>query len=335
MSVLKLLGQINIGTKNSSNPDHAAIPITYNNSNFQFQGRWNDTGSGIWTGWNGSRIIFKVRGTGILTIIASVIDAESTTLTGIGASIDNSADCQLYTFTEQSEIFTGIRSINIPIPNDNRIHTVELYTPMYGPSCFLTTQKVTITTLLTGSLAILSSWTQPSTRIQCIGDSWCANITSWIRLMDITRWQLYPISNASYKISDMDSGYNFDFTGQTNTTDPVCNGIIISSGVNDWGAGVTVANFQTSLLSLIDKIQIKQPGKPIFLVRVPNNGANLFGQYGTAMSNAVGLRTNISYIDTTTLDTSMVFLSDNSHLNGSSKVVFARFVSNALISAGL
>jgi len=149
--------------------------------------------------------------------------------------------------------------------------------------------------------------------------------------MDASLWKLHPVANTSFTMSDMDADYNYDYSGHLNTTDPSVGGIVISSGVNDFVASVTVPNFQTSLLSLIDKVQTKHPSKPIFLVRVPNNGANLYGQYGTAMSNAAGLRTNVTYVDTSSLDATITFgASDIYHLDDQGKILLANFVSAAL-----
>lgn len=318
-----------------SNPDNALISIAYNNSNFQYFGRVQDTGTGKWGGW-AIRIVSKWRGTGILNITATVTDVDAASTTSIMYFVNGSADGTQILFTELAETFTGTRKVTIQIPLTGIVNTVELYPAMNGPACFATTQQIIINSYTTGSLGVISTWTQGPKYIQTIGDSWCSHINSWPRLMDVTKWKLYPIANPSFKISDMDSDYNYDYVSVLNTTDPTMDGIIISSGVNDYGAGVTVPNFQTSLLSLIDKVRIKQPVPiPIFLVRVPNNGGSLFGQYGTAMSNAAGLRSNVTYVDTSSLDASMTFTSDGSHLDGSSKVVFANFVNAALIAGGL
>lgn len=331
MGILRTLTQYINNKGNLASPDTALIPITYNNANFQFLGRWNNTGTGMWTGWNGGKIVFKIIGTGLIQINCSVIDAETTSQTGIIIFIDENATGTLYTLTDQTETFTGTKSVTLRIPNDGRIHNIEIYSALNGPPCFATTQQVIINSLLIGSNGVLSNWSQGSTTIQCIGDSWSVSTNGWTRLMNSNLWKLYPVANTSYKLSDMNTDYDYDYSGQLNTTDPVVDAIIISSGVNDFVAGVTVPTFQTSLLSLIDKVQIKQPGKPIFLVRVPNNGANLYGQYGTAMSNAVGLRTNVNYIDTSSLDASITFVSgDIYHLNDQGKILMANFVNNAI-----
>lgn len=129
--------------------------------------------------------------------------------------------------------------------------------------------------------------------------------------------------------------YLYDYTGILNTTDITPNAIVVSFGVNDYNAGVTVGAFQTSLLSLVDKIQAKQSGVKIFLVRIPNNGALLYGQYLTAMNNVAGLRTNIIVGDTTSLDSQVDWMSDNAHLGGNGKVLLKDFLETTLTVNGI
>jgi lysophospholipase L1-like esterase len=163
-----------------------------------------------------------------------------------------------------------------------------------------------------------------------IGDSWMVADASWVKMLSNATYEVYPIANTGYQVATANTNYTFDYTAVTNTSDPTPDKVLISFGVNDFNASVTVPAFQASLLALIDKVRVRYAAVPIVLARVPNNGVSLYGQYSTAMSNAVGLRTGVTYIDTTSIDASMTWMPDGSHLDPSGQAAYASFV-NPLI----
>lgn len=330
MSTGRVLAEIHNKKVLSSNPDNALVNIAYNNSNLQYLGRWIDTGSGKYSGWGGSCIRFKMIGSGVLNVQCACVDGSATGSCNITVFVDGAANGTGYAYTTAGEIITQTRTALAIIPNTGQIHTIEINTNQIGSDQFDLITKMTVSLFASGSLSILSSWTQGATRLQCIGDSWMSGVNAWTRLLSDSTYELYQIGNGGFDTSEMDAAYNYDYNTVLNTTDPVCGKCVISFGVNDYNASITVPNFQTSLLSIIDKVRIKQPGIPIKLVRVPNNGALLYGQYGTAMNNIVALRTGITYIDTSSIDATVTWNSDTFHLDGPGKVVMKNFVESLL-----
>lgn len=65
-----------------------------------------------------------------------------------------------------------------------------------------------------------------------------------------------------------------------------------------------------------------------------NGASKAYGQYGTAMNNIVALRSDIIYIDTTSIESSLVW-ADAGHLEGASKKYLSDFVEPILIANGI
>lgn len=314
--------------KGVRNPDTCLVPVAYNDANLNYIGRWIDTGSGMWSGWGGSRITFKIRNTGILKFNFTVSDTVTNDNTALVVAVDGNEVATKYLITTTSETYIGTKYVIATIPFDGETHKIDVYMYCLGANQFNVTNQAILNSIEVGFDAVLSPWTLGATKIQCIGDSWMTANASWTRLLDSSVYAVYQTSNTGFKCSDANTNYNNDYTGHTDTSDPTFDKVLISFGVNDYNASVTVGSFQTSLLALIDKVRIRQPDVPIILVRVPNNtGAGLnYGQYLTAMNNAAGLRTDVTVIDTTSIDVSMTWDSDNSHADSYGRLTMRNFV---------
>ncbi len=326
MGILKLINHF-CAKSFQNNPDNAIVPVAYNNINIGYSGRWIDTGSGKWSGWGGSKLSFKIKNTNFIKVYYSYTDGSAADNLAASIFVDGSVATKL-TLTTTAEVSSGTTSKTFAVPCNDSYHTVEFYQYALGAFLFGLTSQIIITGIEIGSAGSIIAWTQGSTIIQCIGDSWMVGDASWIKYLNRSTYNIYPVSNTGYKCSDANTNYLYDYTGVLNSTDPTPNKVLISFGVNDYNASVSVASFQTSLLALIDKIRIRWTGVPIVLVRVPNNvgSGETYGQYGTAMSNAVGLRANVTYIDTTAIDASVTWKSDNSHLDDNGLLVMSQFV---------
>lgn len=311
--------------------------VDYSDSRLTYLGRWN-TSTGKWSAWGGAQIVFKVQGTRYVTIIASVKDTGDVALTALAYDVDNvSANISpLIFYTTPVDIYTGAKRATIELSNTDE-HTITLKSSQYPDDSFYQKSKITITSIEINPLGFISIWNQGAKVIQCVGDSWMGTQCDWPRLMSTTSYKLYPIANGGYDCATMNSNYNYDYSGVINTTDVNADAVIVSFGVNDFNFGITQAAFETSLYSLVDKIRAKQPTAKIFLIRVPKNigTGNDFGKYGTNMNNVANNRSNVVYIDTTSLDATITWYSDNYHLNGTGKQTLADFVKAILISNGI
>lgn len=314
-----------------TNPDAAIVSVAYNHASISYVGRWIHSGGvGMWSGWGGSRVMFKIRGTGFLRVFYQVTDTLSNADVSTVLSVDGASGGTKITLSSTADVFTGAVSKTYAIPNDGLDHTIDLYQYGLGSNQFSQAIGAMVTGFEVGSGATISAWTLGATVLHVIGDSWMVAEASWVKMLSNVTYEVYPISNTGYQVATANTNYLLDYTAVVNTSDPTPDKVLISFGVNDFNASVTVNAFQTSLLALIDKIRVRYAAVPIVLVRVTSNGASLYGQYGTAMSNVVGLRTGVTYIDTTTIDASMTWMPDGSHLDASGQAAFASFV-NPLI----
>ena len=115
-------------------------------------------------------------------------------------------------------------------------------------------------------------------------------------------------------------------------SDPAMDAIIVAFGVNDFNSGVTNADFEISLKSLVDKIQIKQPNTPIYLIQAPKNlgTGKDFGKYGDNMQHIANQCQNVYHISTRVLETSIGWQPDGSHLDTASKKILANYIDSSI-----
>lgn len=302
--------------------------VAYNDAAIQYLGRWIDTGSGRWSGWGCGQVVFKVSGTSYLTVVADTLDPDTTALEICAVDIDNAAASSTnYFWSTAAQITNGLKSITITLPDKNE-HTVILKTNGFLAYIFNQTSKATIRQFVIESGGSITTWTQGATRIQCVGDSWMGASEDWPRLMSTANYVLYPIATGGMTCADMNARYDFDYDGVTNTTDSTADAVIVSYGVNDFNSGISNASFEVSMSALVDKIRAKQALAPIYLIRCVSNTVtgNDFGKYGVNMANVAAAKSNVQYINTSSLDASMTWMADNYHLSASSKQALADFV---------
>lgn len=311
--------------------------ISSSNAAIQYLGRWVSSVNGKWSAWSGSQIVFKVKNTLYLDVVADVLDPDATAITAVSYDIDNATPTSPVEYwTNAAATGTGLKTVRIIIP-DNNEHTITLKTPGHNAYTYIQTSKATIAQFGIEGRGSLYSWTQGNKIIQCVGDSWMGGQNDWPRFMSTADYKLYPIGTGGLTCANMDTQYNYNYSGDLATTDSTAAAVIVSFGVNDFNASVTTASFETSMFSLYDKIRALQPTAKIFLVRVPSNiGASKdYGQYGPNMATVVAARTNCVYVNTTSLDATITWDADTNHLDGPGKLALAAFVKTQLIANGI
>lgn len=318
-------------------PGYGPTRVPYNDDALTPLGRWQDDGKGIWSGWSGGpQIVFKVSGALHFHVVIDVENPDTEDIAHLAYNIDESPnDPEVYLYSPVGEAYTGTKMGLVTLP-DMGEHTINLHLSGFNAEQFAGTSKMTLRYILLPTGGAITPWAQGPKYIQAVGDSWMGNTGDWPRLMDSTKWKLYPIAAGGLKASNMDTQYNYKSAGVSATDDPIMDGVVVSFGVNDFNQGITLGNFQTSLLSVVDKIRAKQATAPIFLIQVPKNlgTGDDFGQYETAMENIVGLRANVSYISTRSLESTITWAND-SHLDAAGKELLANYIDAALVSAGL
>ncbi len=323
-------------TTKNTNTVKSEVIVDWTDSRLTYLGRWLNGANGKYSGWCSSAIEFKVKGTSSIRVKSYINRVTPSVVEAIGFHIDNAPQNTAgLLFETATAAFTGYRTITLPMANDGLWHTVRLYTVSDPTNLFNQDTFIYFNSIILDNGAELDTKVQGAKKLHCIGDSWMATSNDWPRLIDDSLYSNICIAGSGYTLNTANTRYLYDYNGSLNTTDELADAVLISFGVNDYNASVSIANYQTQLLSLIDKVQIKQPGKPIFLVRVPNNGASLYGQYLTSMNNAAGLRSNVIVIDTTSIDSSMDWV-DAGHLGANGKLVYlCPLVKTALIANGI
>lgn len=319
-------------------PTGTIIPVAYNDVSLQYLGRWQDTGVGRWSGWGGSQVVFKVKGTSKLVVYFDVIDPDaSISYSWLYAWIDGSNSTPLlYTPTSTAQLWSGSTYIVIPLPDIGE-HTIILHTDGKYTTLFNATLKLTITGYAVDYGGSVANWVQGTKILQCVGDSWMSNM-DWTHLMSQTRWKKYNVATGRRTCASMNSNYNFAY-GSINASDPTADVVIVSFGVNDFGDGITNASFETSCYALIDKIRAKQANAKIVLIRANKNlnTGNDYGKYGVNMANVAANRNNVYYYDTTALDATVqpYWTADTLHITGVGAQALANEVDAYLTGIGV
>ena len=306
-----------------------ALNLPYTESHIQWLGRWiTNPGVGKWTAWGGSQIVFKVHGTTTIKLNANVVDPDATNYCPVELVIDNSAAAStIYLLTTAVEVYTGTRTATWALP-DTLVHTIIIHLNGLSTAMFNATQNTTVKSFDVDATGGFYTWTQGTKVIQTVGDSWCSADNDWPRLMNRNKWQLYPVGEGGLTCTNMNTEWGYNYTGVTQT-DPDMNCYTISFGVNDYNAHITNSTFQGQLSALLHQLQMVAPTVPIYLIQIPKNvGANKdYGRYGdTAMVNMAAIYKNVYYISTRSIENSLSWTVDNSHLDSASKIIMANYV---------
>jgi hypothetical protein len=323
--------------KHYKQSDNTKQVINYDNAALYYSGRWNFDTVGMCSGWQGSQIRFRFKSTNTIKLNVFLDITTTTDLSICTFHIDNyNQFASAYNIHTAGTIFNGNKSIEIPVINDGNWHTIYLYIGGVTNFMFNKAARTILKSLEIDGGAEISLPSYGNKLIQFVGDSWNGAFHDYPFLLNQSTYNYYQVSGGGLKCSDADTMYLYDYNGILNTTDITPNAIVVSFGVNDYNASVSVGAFQTSLLSLIDKIQTKQPGVKIFLVRIPNNtgASKTYGQYLTSMNNVAGLRSNVIVGDTTTLDSQVDWI-DAGHLGGNGKVLLKDFLETTLTANGI
>ena len=311
-----------------------------NNAALTWYGRWVTNGDGKQSGWLGSYVKFKVKNTSNIRVFNTISTTDTTSDLYQSYYVDSIPNrMPQYTLYAGGAILAATtKYYDLPITNDGQWHELKIY----GYAGTLARQigqtgVVVINSFQLDAGGQIAQSTIGAKRVQVIGDSWMGASVNWTRRLDNASYDVYPIAANGITCSVANTNYNLDFTGITNTTDPNCDAVIISYGVNDFNASVTTGAFQTALLALVDKVRLKQPTAKIFLLRVPSNtvASKAYGQYGANMSTIAGLRSNVVYLDTTSLDATTTWDSDTGHLSANSVIDFESWIETQLIANGI
>jgi lysophospholipase L1-like esterase len=281
-------------------------------------GRWNAQGDGVWSGWGGSQLKFKVSGTNSLTVNASVTRPAGT-VAYCECVIDNSPENSIL-----KSFVNGQVTFDIPDTNE---HSIVIKTNGYRVDIFNQVSKSVLLTLKIDDAGSILAQDCAPLLLQCVGDSWMAADNDWPRLIRPDMFDTHQVATGGMTCANSNSDYIYNANGIL-ADDPQADAVIVSFGVNDFNSGVSVTTFQSNLSSLITKIRTFQ-SCPIFLIQVPRNinTGDKFDQYGAAMRALVA--NDVYYMATSHLP--VTWQSDERHLDARGKTILSDHVASQLL----
>ena len=325
------------GATGGGNVSHYA----YNDTVFQWNGRWLTSATGKWSAWPSSHLIFNVSGTlsfrVLLDLLDAYIDGVYHARTILMWSIDGTPyEASSVLFTDYTSIFTGQVYKEIALPDTGTHEVILQVMGDYDRQFAATHQKVTIVGVQVPSTASVSATTkQGAVNLQILGDSWMAAYNGASRLFDRSHFKVSCIAVPGQACNILTPKYLYDYSGSLNTTDPAFSAIVIIFGVNEEGSGWTLTQFKTEYLALIDTVRTKFPTTGIVMVGLPDKTwgtPRYFSKWVPVLQEILTLRTNTYLCDASVLTPSLpqTHWLDISHLNYLGKPIFVNFVNDYL-----
>jgi hypothetical protein len=311
------------------------ITIPYNNPNILYSGRFINDGVGVQSAFQGNLTRFRVQGTTKVQVVANIKALGDGGTVGLAVNVDNTLVTTAINFAQGNEIFEGERTITITLPDTN-VHDIifkmsaGLPTKQLDGSCY-----IKIKSYLLDDGATVSLYPVGDIRILGLGDSWMSAWHDWLRLMDTSKYELYPVAYGGAKSADINNAYPYQIGTTPKTGDGTFDKIIIGLGINDYVAGISETTYKSNISSLISKVRVDHPTTPIYLLNPPRNLTDnkTFDKYGGVLSQLASENTNATYISSEPVWNDLVWLSDTYHLSTDSKQLFANFVDTKLSEA--
>jgi len=306
--------------------------IPYSNENILYSGRFLTPIIGMQSAWQGNLVRFRVIGTSTITLTCDIKTVADGAPCAIASNIDNDIVTTSNNLANIGEVVTGERSVVINLPDSN-VHDVIFKLSANQPFNQIDgVPYIKLKSITINDGGQILPYPVGSTKVMCLGDSWMSAWNDWIRLMDTTKYNVYPIAYGGAKASDINSYYPYQAGGINKYGDGVFNDVVICLGVNDYAGGISIASYKTSISSLIDKIRADQPQAIIYLLQAPRNVVNSknFDQYGTALQELSVSKINTKYITTSSIWDSLTWQTDTYHLGSVGKQIFADFVASQI-----
>lgn len=301
--------------------------IPFTNRNIQYLGRFLSNPLYKQAAWQASQIRLKIRRTCTLLITTDISDISTSSPCSLVISIENSGLVTEYPLSSVEELFTGERSVAIPIDNREmeQLVTIKLVanSPLeqFGMSSYIRLKNLKI-----DKKGEILPYSQFGRLIMCIGDSWMSVEDDFPRFIDNQKYAIYPIAFNGAKADQIDVMYSYQAKG-VEKRDPKVDGVIILLGVNDYVEGISKSAYKKSMLSLVNKIKEDQKAT-IFLIQAPKNKLESmnYDKYGGVLEEISDEMTNITYISTDKISNRLKW-SDSYHLDNRSKKLFANYIS--------
>ncbi|MDD2365183.1 MAG: SGNH/GDSL hydrolase family protein [Desulfuromonadaceae bacterium] len=308
----------------------------YNDLQITNAGRWFDDGTGIFTGFPGASVRFKISGASYLTVNTVCTNTTAYTI-DFSLELDDD-ECIQYTIVPDG---AGSSYSNMPASTTMEIpttgeHLVDLKSSAMPPNQYTGAAKVKILSYDTdGTISAFDE--SGKIKVLAVGDSWMGSWNDWPRFMD--EMYVYSVGVGGYTALSMSQKFPYQYSSGLPEADPDLDVAIISFGVNDYNANVLVGSFQTYLGTLVSQVLQSQPDKPVLLIQTPrllyvypSGGIRYYDKYGTAMQAIADLYSNVYYLSTESIWESLTWLTDNAHLDPASKKNLAAFVESELLA---
>jgi len=294
------------------------INIPYDDESIYYAGRWDLSNSSARSYWQGSQIRFRVEGTGQI-----ILDLSVTGSNFVVVNID-SGPAVLYTLSTTSN-----QSLVIPLPNAS-MHTIVLKLFSDPVTQFSGTSTCALRSIQLDNEGALSPWgNRGLVVVQAVGDSWMAAQNDWPYLLNNSVYNIQPIAFGGAKTSDLNSQYNNFSSSTVAVADKPANLVLVSTGVNDTYANVSVSDYQTAMSALVDKIRIRQPNARIGILGAPRNIAanRLYNQYDSANQAVANSKTGVTFTPTpNSVADNLSWDTDQAHLTFTGRQQYAAWV---------
>lgn len=304
--------------------------ISFANSNIRYLGRFLNTPLYKQTAWQASQIRLKIRRTSTLVITTDISDISTTSLCSLVISIENSGLGTEYPLSRFKELFTGERSVVIPIDNSEMEQLVTIKVVANSPlEQFDMSSYIRLKNLKIEKKGEILPYSQFSRLIMCIGDSWMSVEDDFTRFIHNQKYSIYPIAFNGAKAHQMDEMYSYQAKG-VEKSDPKVDGVVILLGVNDYIENISKSSYKRSMISIVNKIK-KDQKATIFLIQPPKNKNESmnYDSYGEALEKISNENVNVMYISTDEISNTLKW-ADTYHLDNESKKLFAKYISKKL-----
>lgn len=307
----------------------AMITINYANPLISYAGRWVDFGDSKGSYWQGSQIRLKVSGTTQVTVSAKYSTSN------ISFCVLNEDDGPRNLLYFSAAPGTGTASVSFPLTSTAE-HEIILKLVNPPEEQWTGSDYTRLISIGVDDGAAVTTWgNNAPIRIGVVGDSWMGAENDWPRLMNSAQFSIYPTSYGGATAAALNARYNYDGNGILNAVEPALDAVLINASVNDLTAGVSGASFESSLSALVDKVQAKHPGVPVFLLQSPRNvgvGIN-YDSYGVNMQNIASAKTGVTFLPITSTQWNSYVWADAYHLALPSLQELADYVGGLLVSA--
>jgi hypothetical protein len=276
--------------------DQAAMrKVSYSDARLSYYGRWEDhQGIGKRTGWISDFAMFRVTGAKSLNLRLGGSALAYATVVVDNNDVSNYGEGAKYPATTATVDGDRVTTVALPDGGEHRIlfKLADGINQMLSPGSLVFFKGIEVP-----ESAVVSEWKQAGEKTLVVFmDSWGGAENDYPRFMFGSKWTVISHSVGGFtSASTKEMAFRkYPCDPKTPATDPPADAYLVSHGVNDHHAGITLATFKANYGDIVDQIVAHDPGKPIYLKQVPRNvkmpTIPNYDKYGEVMSELAAER---------------------------------------------